>query len=1174
MARRRRDVSKLFAVTAGAVVACLGISGSTAVAQPTVRETRPGPDRGAPVLPVDKTYTVTLLTGDVVTVSGRGSACPVVSVRPAKPSGVQHRSCGPDGHVRIVPGEVAGLLGSVLDESLFDVTALILDGYDDAHTAELPLIVRPGGTGARTAATLAVDPLAASLGQRRALPTIAAVAGRQSKKSGADFIRTLASATPAGVGARAADAGPKVWLDRRVRATGTTAPLYAAPTLTKSPAAPLDRNLTQVDAPKAWQAGVTGQGARVAVLDTGADFTHPDLVGQVVERADFSTEGGDAVDHYGHGTHVAATIAGSGVAAGGERRGVAPDADLLIGKVLGDDGSGTDSQVIAGMEWAASRADVVNMSLGGWEPSDGTDPLSLAVDTLTKQYGALFVVAAGNSGPTPGQIASPGAASMALTVGAVDGADKLADFSDRGPLVNSRGAKPELVAPGVDIVAARAAGTTMGNPIDARYTTASGTSMATPHVAGAAALLAQRHPDWQANQLKAALVGAADPLSGTDSYAVGAGRLNAARALTGVVAQQDVIDLGILGYPQTGTVSTKLSWANTGPITANLKLGLTVKTRAGVNAPAGTATLSADKVAVTQGGTATVTLQVDGTRLAAKPGLYTAVVTARAPGGGFVASTPVAFYVEPPSYDLALSVTSLPDAAAGVDQWGGIRIASIDDPANFYEFANLSLTEPATVRVPAGRYSVAGYQVEDNLATRGSRMAVIGDPDVIVNGDTVLVADATRASQLRATVDGVATEASQVGITYLQRAADGTPVSADFAFAWGSDARTWGAYAVPMEKPGIGTFEAYASVSLHAPGSEPSPFLYDLITALPNGIPQNLTHQVTVAEQAQLARIDQSFHTMDKPGAATSHKRYGLTADGLFLLDAMTDNVPPTRVDYLSPGFQYVDEAFYSGAFDLLDPQVVVVTQEAQREYLPASRQSKTWVRQPLRPDWYDDPAVSPSGCRPQPIRRTRGILSVDLVDLTDQHQRFDCISPWDGFFDSTTRKLTLQRNGQLIGEQPDSYGTFNIPQASGDYRLTYDLDASAVMSLSTKVNTAWTFRSTGPTDTSSVPVPLLSVDYALPLDSANHPTGASASFTVHQSYGVAKQKVTAFELSTSIDDGATWQPATVQPGGADTFTAGLPAVASGQAVSLRIKAVADGGSGIEQTIIRAYRAG
>lgn len=144
--------------------------------------------------------------------------------------------------------------------------------------------------------------------------------------------------------ARAAVA-PRVSLDGKVKAT-------------------LDRSTAQINAPAAWKAGYEGQGVKVAVLDTGVDANHPDLAGRVAEAKDFSGSP-STDDHFGHGTHVAATVGGTGAASSGTRRGVAPRADLLIGKVLGDDGFGSESSVIDGMEWAASQhAKVVNMSLG------------------------------------------------------------------------------------------------------------------------------------------------------------------------------------------------------------------------------------------------------------------------------------------------------------------------------------------------------------------------------------------------------------------------------------------------------------------------------------------------------------------------------------------------------------------------------------------------------------------------------------------------------------------------------------------------------------------------------------------------------------------------------------------------------------------------------------------
>ncbi len=135
----------------------------------------------------------------------------------------------------------------------------------------------------------------------------------------------------------------------------------------------LDRNLIQVNAQAAWDAGATGQGAKLAVLDTGVDATHPDLAGRVAAAEDF-TGAVDPTDRLGHGTHVAGIAAGSGAAAAGERRGLAFDADLLVGKVCDDTGSCADSAIIAGMEWAAAQgAKVVNLSLGG-PHTDGLEP--------------------------------------------------------------------------------------------------------------------------------------------------------------------------------------------------------------------------------------------------------------------------------------------------------------------------------------------------------------------------------------------------------------------------------------------------------------------------------------------------------------------------------------------------------------------------------------------------------------------------------------------------------------------------------------------------------------------------------------------------------------------------------------------------------------------------------
>ncbi|MEU1677977.1 S8 family peptidase [Micromonospora zamorensis] len=1069
-----------------------------------------------------KTHTVTLLTGDVVTVRSTGSGCPQATVRPADENAVIQQTCGPDGHLHVVPARVASQIGPVLDPDLFDVTALIADGYDDENTTDLPVIVQPATASARVAA----------LGDVLSLPSIGAVAGHVPKKNPA----TAKLATDSLLaGAK------KVWLDRKVRATALTG---------GGQHADLDRNLGQIAAPDAWKAGYTGRGTTVAVLDTGADFTHPDLVGRVADRADFTAEGGDAVDHNGHGTHVASTIAGTGAAAHGQRRGVAPDAKLVIGKVLDDHGSGADSGIIAGMEWAATRADVINMSLGGSDPDDGNDPLSLAVDGLSRSTGALFVIAAGNSG---GAISSPGSAASALTVGAVDRNDKLADFSSRGPLVTSNVAKPELVAPGVDIVAARAAGTNLQDPIDRYYEAISGTSMASPHVAGAAALLAQRHPDWTGAQLKAALVGAADPLSGVDAYAVGAGRLNAARALGGPTSDQPVVNLGTFAYPQSGTSEAKLSW--TGESTTVLDLDVSVVNHDGQSVQRGAASLSASRVTLKRGATAGATVRINRAALAARPGFYLATVTARTAGRKLVSTTPVSFYVEQPSYDLTIRTKPLPGLKEGAESWINLLVTNLTDPVVHYSGAGGVPGDTFTLRVPAGRYAILGSSVAYYVDSDVLETTLAAEPDLDVRGARSVTLDPARARPVTATVDGVPTTPTRTDLTNVQTALNG--------LSWWHQVSGYGAQTTirttALPKPGVGSRRTWAAVNLDSPAGTARPYRYNLVHEYAGGVPADPAFRVSGAEQAKLARIEERFHQMDSEGMVTQLIRSGFTPDGVPVTQTHEGNLPPYRTDYLSPGYLWADEGVYGG----------LSAQEAPRSYQPGSRQSKVWARQPLHSGWYDDPAGAESSCATAPSR-TRGNLHIDLVSLTDQHQRADCLQ---GGSIGVNRKLSMYRNGKLIDERDRPLADVTVAQQMADYRLTLDVDTSLILPISTRVNTSWTFRSAGPDGTGSVPLPLLAVDYALPMDTLNHATGGTAELAVRQMRGIKAQKVTSFQVWTSTDDGATWTSARVT-GTGDSYRVALPTAAAGQPVSLRVKAAANGGSGIDQTIIRAYNAG
>ena len=299
----------------------------------------------------------------------------------------------------------------------------------------------------------------------------------------------------------------------------------------------LDVSTPHIRAPHVWeQLQNDGEGVTICVVDTGIDATHPDFAGRVGLTADFSGKG-SAVDGNGHGTHVASTAAGTGAASGGKYVGVAPGATIMAAKALADNGSGRMSNVMAGLEWAAQNgADVLNLSLGSRGNSDGSDALSTMCNAIV-DLGKIMVVAAGNSGPRQSTIGSPGAAAQVITVGASDDQDSVARFSSRGPTADGR-VKPDIVAPGSKIVAARAAGTSVGQVVDEYYTTASGTSMATPHVAGLVALMLRAARGLGPADIKKMLMAtsvdinvSANGLSEGDKFIQGDGRIDALTAV-------------------------------------------------------------------------------------------------------------------------------------------------------------------------------------------------------------------------------------------------------------------------------------------------------------------------------------------------------------------------------------------------------------------------------------------------------------------------------------------------------------------------------------------------------------------------------------------------------------------------------------------------------------------
>ncbi len=296
----------------------------------------------------------------------------------------------------------------------------------------------------------------------------------------------------------------------------------------------LDVAMPATGAAQVHQAGVTGKGVVVAVIDTGI-APHDDLMKpqpRIVGWHDLVNGKSEPYDDEGHGTHVAGIIAGNGRESGGKFTGVAPEALLVGVKALDAQGSGPISRVIAGIQWVVEhkeeyRIKVINLSLGA-PPEEGyrTDPASKAVNAAW-QAGLLVCVAAGNAGPRQRTITTPGISPRVITVGSINDQgtvprddDVINDFSSRGPTID-RLAKPDLVAPGADITSLKPGG---------GYAAQTGTSMATPMVSGAAALLWEKNPGLSPNRLRNLLVSTAED-RGYNKLIQGAGYLNVATAL-------------------------------------------------------------------------------------------------------------------------------------------------------------------------------------------------------------------------------------------------------------------------------------------------------------------------------------------------------------------------------------------------------------------------------------------------------------------------------------------------------------------------------------------------------------------------------------------------------------------------------------------------------------------
>ncbi|MFG2130854.1 S8 family peptidase [Streptomyces sp. NPDC048751] len=1062
----------------------------------------------------------TLLTGDRVLLDARGRVTGVRRAPGREHVPVSVRGVGGDQYV--VPADAAALIGQgVLDMRLFDVSGLIRAGYDDTRRGTLPLIVSYEGKSAQRRSTQKSLVADADATVRRELRSVAGAAITVPKAGADDMWQALTEEQ--GVA--------RVWLDGRFKAPADE---------DGAKAGEAGGGVAQIGAPAAWAAGYDGKGVKVAVLDTGVDTTHPDLASAVKASKNF-TGTGSTDDMAGHGTHVAATLAGSGARSGGRYKGVAPGAGILNAKVLDDSGEGSDSSVIAGLEWAAGQgAKVANLSLGQ-DDTPGEDPVEAAVNALSKSTGMLTVAAAGNEGPDAGTVGSPGSAESALTVGAVDGEDRLADFSSTGPTADSA-LKPDLTAPGVDIVSARAAHGHMGDPAADGYVSMSGTSMATPHVAGAAAILAQRHPDWTGARIKQALTASTTPTTGATGYQQGTGRLDVSRALEGAVAsEQTSVSFGKQRWPHTDDrpVTQHITYRNDGDHPVTLDLTATATGPGGSASPEGMFTLSTTQLTVPAGGTADVDLTAD-TRVEAADGAYsgTLVATARNgadPAAADPAAVRTAFGVvrEAEAYDLTLKF---------LDRGGKPVSAPLTEILGYsgtYWTTNLADYEQTSkgvyrVRVPRG-----DYVVDTVLDDAGGTSALVR-PRLSLIGDTTVVFDARKAKPVRITApQGAKMSDGQLNLAVGTGDTGSEPHNS--TLFWGTFKNLRTATLGPTAPPGRLSTQLGG---LWQKGST----TYHLLHNLPDRFPTGYRHTTRMNELALLKR---NF------GSSVAHRKgivNVLWSGPTLSLGTVSDPFPlPTtaKIYVTTPkGFKWTANLGQRNASG--DDEDVFYGTEGAKSY----RAGRTYT------DTYNVGVFSPTTGGRYGARRDGDTLDLCVPDLAD--------GAGHPASSVAERHTTVTADGStLLDNDGDLCQTVEkLPSAPARYTIRTNLTRpTSVATTTSRLTAAWTLTS-GPSDSGSLPLSTVRFHPKL-TPAGTAPAGRRTTIPLSLQ-GPAATHLKSLTVKVSYDAGKTWSPTRVTTAnGTRTLTLTHPANA--RSVSLESTLTDTTGSTYAVTILKAY---
>ncbi|TCC58641.1 hypothetical protein E0H73_25300 [Kribbella pittospori] len=1192
-------------------LALVPVTAGSATAAPTAAPTG-APQQSAAVA---KTDLVTLVTGDVVrldTLADGKQQARVVATAPGGPSAGTHTYLQ-DGDVYVEPASALSLMAAgKLDRRLFNVSALVRQGYGDNERSTLPLIVSY-----RTGATFK-----AVSRPKNARTSLLAGIGKQSDVE-------------------------KIWLDARTRPVGTQ--------LAKG---------TKNSAATKTTSGYDGTGSLIAVLDTGIDASHPDFAGRIDLTRDF-TGGNDTNDQFGSGTHSASLAAGSGAASDGQYAGAAPGAHLAVGKVFDDTGAGYESWAIAGMQWAVeSGADVIDVNVAG-SITRGDDPLTQAVDDLGRQSDALFVVPTSSKGyaePGTTHVVAPGAAPAALTVGGSKSGNWW-DQARHGVMADRGAIKPELVAPAYNVIGAYPGG---------GYASAVSTSASAAYAAGAAAVLHQEHPEWSASLLKATLASSATPVERGTAFAVGAGAVNLPRA----TAQQISVDQGVLSFGQitrpysadqlrqqktltyqnhsktavTFDLSTDLAGVTVTPATLTIAAGASANATLTLDATAleaddysgrVTATGPGVELATTVGfvkqdDTVDVTLRLLDRN--GKPASGRARVAPYQETDGRYYAEDLLFSPSQQEWTLRLpegnynvfGIITTPDGSG--DTVAEVSIVGL--PKLSVHAPNYTVTLDARTARPL-TLTTSKPSAPHSVAVRWSR----GDPGDTHAIDDEWTTDMTTGTPLRLSMSPTerVTDAGfsvmttwDSGVPLLQARSSGGRVNASYAGGPLTDGKhryrlvdadaqpkqvaeavaliqqptdrsvdeviqqlaDAGAVAVAVYPakngdlvphlygPGVVTLALSRSDGLGLRSEARKPSAWMELTETPRS---PYAYDVSFVEQGQVGR-DLSYRSSDLATVTTRIYSSGTgTAGAGWVLNQHSNascSCSTLPVGDWVPTTGYTRTAYVTADRDV---KATTAWEFYAKKTLVRPREFPTYRRgehaelEFLKAPYSPGVAAGARNDSQGTTNRRGDVIDFDYAPFTD------AAGNWARSLPGASVNTRLYADDVEVYNGGFTVGNVPVPATSSRYRLVSDVaNNGSIVGLTTNAHTEWTFGSTTVATASKV-LPLLDVDYTdvtdahsghSALDLANTARlgqRVSLNLAVGHQPGATAGPIRDLTVQISSDNGATWQPASVR-NHHGSYQATYTHPQKGQSVSLKVQATDTDGNAITQTLTNAYR--